>query len=312
MTERTTQQPWEWAEEKWRGHVERVRAGRRLIDPDPGRRWPEGARAAVALSFDSDHETPHLRDARTSPGLMATGEYSARVGVPRILALLERYAIPATFFVPAVCALLRPDEAPGYIAAGHEVGVHGWIHERNTLLSHGEELDLISRAADVLQAQTGIRPGGFRSPSWDFSDSTLDVLREVGFAYDSSLMADDEPYEILQDGRPTGMVEIPVEWIRDDAPVLMMSRYEGLRPYMPPRALAQIWIDEFDAAHREGGLFQLTMHPMFIGHRSRLVALRLLLDHLRAHDDLWYATHEQVAAHVAAQLPPTDPLVGRP
>ncbi|WP_083701584.1 polysaccharide deacetylase [Tersicoccus sp. Bi-70] len=296
------QQPWQWDEPTWRGHVDHVRAGRALLAEDPATRWPGGATAAVALSFDSDHETPHLRDGNTSPGLMAVGEYSARVGVPRILALLAEYDVPASFYLPAVCALLRPDEAPSYVEHGHEVAVHGWIHERNTQLGHDDELDLISRATDVLESQTGIRPTGFRSPSWDFSDSTLDVIKQVGFAYDSSLMADDEPYEILDRGERTGIVEIPVEWIRDDAPVLMMSRYEGLRPYMAPRTLAQIWIDEFDQAHADGGLFQLTMHPMFIGHRSRLVALRLLVDHIRTHTDVWWATHADVARHAAANL----------
>jgi peptidoglycan-N-acetylglucosamine deacetylase len=121
------------------------------------------------------------------------------------------------------------------------------------------------------------------------------VIRELGFTYDSSLMADDEPYLLLADGEDTGVLEIPVEWIRDDAPYFMMERYAGLRPYMPPRSALQIWTDEFDAARVEGGLFQLTLHPHIIGHRSRLVVLRRLLEHVRGHDDVWFATHAQVA-----------------
>ena len=102
---------------------------------------------------------------------------------------------------------------------------------------------------------------GIRTPSWDFSDHTLAIIAELGLVYDSSLMADDEPYELLADGRPTGIVEIPVEWIRDDAPYFMMERYGGLRPYTPPRSLLDLWRDEFDAAYAEGGLFQLTAAP---------------------------------------------------
>ena len=227
---------WQWPEPQWRGHVDKVRAGRALAHPDPARRWKGGAKAAVLLSFDSDHETPSLRDSETSPGRMAQGEYGARVGVPRILELLRRYEAPASFYIPAVCALLRPDEVPTYVEQGHEVAVHGWIHERNTLLSYEQELDLLGRATDVLHRQSGARPVGIRTPSWDFSDSTLDVIRELGFVYDSSLMADDEPYELLADGSPTGIVEIPVEWIRDDAPYLMMDRFSGLRPHAAPSA----------------------------------------------------------------------------
>lgn len=295
-------QPWSWPESQWRGHVNRVRAGQTLTHPDPGQRWPNGAKAAVLLSFDSDHETPSLRDGETSPGRMAQGEYGARVAVPRILELLKRHEAPASFYIPAVCALLRPDEVPGYVADGHEVAVHGWIHERNTLLSYEQELDLLGRAVAVLQEQTGSRPAGIRTPSWDFSDSTLRVIQELGFIYDSSLMADDEPYELLADGHPTGVVEIPVEWIRDDAPYLMMDRFASLRPYMPPRKLTQIWKDEFDAAYAVGGTFQLTMHPHIIGHRSRLIILDELMKHIRSFDDVWITTHADLAHHVVSQL----------
>jgi len=296
------QQPWQWTEDEWRGHVEFVRAGRRLVDDDPAARWPGGARVAVAISFDSDHETPALRDGETSPGRMAQGEFGARHAVPRILDLLARHEVPASFFMPAVCALLRPDEAPAYAAAGHEVAVHGWIHERNTALGHDDELELTSRALEVFQQQLGSRPVGIRTPSWDFSGSTLAVIRELGFTYDSSLMADTEPYELLDHGERTGVVEIPVEWIRDDAPYLMMDRFGGLRPHMPPRELLQIWIDEFDAARAEGGLFQLTLHPHIIGHRSRLRVLDELLAHIRAVDDVWFGTHADLAAHVRRLL----------
>ena len=295
-------QPWSWPEDRWRGHVERVRAGRPLSHPTPEQRWKDGAKAAVLLSFDSDHETPSLRDGETSPGRMAQGEYGARVAVPRILELLKRHEAPASFYIPAVCALLRPEEVPNYVAHGHEVAVHGWIHERNTLLNYEQELDLLGRAVGVLEEQSGSRPVGIRTPSWDFSDSTLRVIQELGFAYDSSLMADTEPYELLADGRPTGVVEIPVEWIRDDAPYLMMDRYSGLRPYMAPRQLIQIWKDEFDAAYAEGGVFQLTMHPHIIGHRSRLLVLDELLTYIRSFDDIWITTHADLALHVAPQL----------
>lgn len=285
--------PWQWDETTWREHVGRVRAGRSLF---PGH-WPGGARCAVAVSFDSDHETPSLRDGETSPGKLAQGEYGARVAVPKILRLLERYGVPASFYLPAVCALLRPQEARDYVAAGHEVGLHGWIHERNTLLTGETERELQQRSADALEQVTGARPVGIRTPSWDFSDNTLGVIREMGLLYDSSLMADDDPYELLADGEPTGVVEIPVEWIRDDAPYFMMDRFAALRPYIAPRDVLHIWQDEFDAAYAEGGLFQLTLHPHIVGHRSRLTVLSELLEHITAQEGIWFATHRQIAEH---------------
>jgi peptidoglycan/xylan/chitin deacetylase (PgdA/CDA1 family) len=294
-----TGHPWQWDESTWRGHVERVRAGRSLRPAS----WPGGAKVAVALSFDSDHETPALRDGEVLPGKLAQGEYGARVGVPRILALLAEFQAPATFFMPAVSALLHEGEAKSYVVSGHEVALHGWIHERNTSLDPATERDLAFRAADTLERLTGTRPVGIRTPSWDFSADTLRITRELGLRYDSSLMADDEPYELLADGEPTGVVELPVEWIRDDAPYFMMDRFSALRPYTPPRGVLSIWKDEFDAAYAEGGLFQLTMHPHIIGHRSRMVVLTELLAHIAAHDGVWFATHAQVVDHVLAARP---------
>lgn len=303
---------WQWSEETWRGHVDAVRAGRALR-PQAPESWPGGARVAVALSFDPDHETIPLRDGETSPGRLAQGEYGARVGAVRVLELLERYGVPATFFMPAVSALLHPDEVRRYAASGHEVGVHGWIHERNALLGAEDERALLHRSLDTLDELTGTRPTGIRTPSWDFSDSTLSAILDLGFAYDSSLMADDEPYEVLAGGEPTGLVEIPVDWIRDDAPYFTMDRFGSVRPYTRPRDVLEIWKDEFNEAYRAGGVFQLTMHPHVIGHRSRLVILRELLDHIESHPDVWYATHAELAAaaHAAGagdrNSPPEQP-----
>jgi peptidoglycan-N-acetylglucosamine deacetylase len=292
-----TAQAWQWDEATWRGHAERVRAGRSLKP----RSWPGDARVAVALSFDSDHETIPLRDAETQPGKLSQGQYGSRVGAPRILSLLERRGIRASFFMPAVSALLHPDEARSYADAGHEIGIHGWIHERNMQLRPEDERELSLRSADTLERVSGQRPVGIRTPSWDFSDATLSVIREMGLLYDSSLMADDDPYEIEADGQPTGLIEIPVEWIRDDAVYFPMDRYTGLRPYTPPRGALTIWRDEFDAAYRDGGLFQLTMHPHVIGHRSRMAVLEELLDHISGHAGIWWATHAEVARHVRDQ-----------
>jgi peptidoglycan/xylan/chitin deacetylase (PgdA/CDA1 family) len=287
-------EPWEWPESTWRTHVDRVRAGRSLAPA----RWPGDAKVAVALSFDSDHETISLRANETTPGKLSQGEYGARVGVPRILDLLSRNNIPATFYVPAVCALLRPTEVKSYVDEGHEVGMHGWIHERNVLLSPPTERDLAKRAFDTLARTTGVPPVGIRTPSWDFSHHTLAISRELGLAYDSSLMADDDPYEILADGEPTGMVEIPVEWIRDDAPYFTMDRFTNSRPYTAPRQVLTFWRDEFDAAYQAGGLFQLTMHPHVIGHRSRFAVLSELVDHIISHPHVWFATHADIARYV--------------
>jgi peptidoglycan/xylan/chitin deacetylase (PgdA/CDA1 family) len=157
---------------------------------------------------------------------------------------------------------------------------------------------LTRRSAGVLARVTGVPPVGIRTPSWEFTPATLGIVRELGLLYDSSLMADDEPYELLQHGEPIGVVELPVEWIRDDAIYFNMRMDSPLRPYMPPASLLDIWKAEFEGAVTEGGLFLLTMHPHVIGHRSRLALLEALLRHLRATPGVWFATHAEVARYV--------------
>ena len=149
-------EPWQWPEATWRRIVGRARAGRSLKP----KTWPNGARCAVAISFDADHETIPLRDSDESPMRISQGQYGNRQAMPRILRLLAREAIPASFFYPAVSALLYPDEVRGVAAEGHEIGIHSWIHEANTTLPPGVERDLTFRAADTLERIAGQRPVG--------------------------------------------------------------------------------------------------------------------------------------------------------
>ena len=292
MTDQTRPlEPWQWPDEHWKKLINQVRAGRSYRP----KAWRNGTRCAVALSFDSDHETNELRDGGKSIGRMAWGQYGNRVGVPRLLALLAKYDVRATFFVPAVSALTYPDEQRRVIAEGHEIGIHGWIHEVNSTLPYEAERDVMMRARDALEKITGVRPVGLRTPSWDFSSHTLRIEHEMGLVYDSSLMADEDCYELLLDGEPTGIVELPVEWVRDDAVYFMMLRFQSLRPYTPPTAVFDIFRREFDMAYEEGGLCQITCHPHIIGYRSRIWIIEELIKHAKSRPGVWFATHREVA-----------------
>jgi peptidoglycan-N-acetylglucosamine deacetylase len=290
----TVKPGWRWTYDSALTVVNAVRAGRSLKPAS----WPNNTRVAVLLSFDADNETISLRFGEPNVGHLSQMQYGARVGLDRILALLDKHQIPATFFIPAVSLRITPEMATKIKASGrHEFGIHGWIHETNMTLPDSAERALLKRALDEQMAITGIKPTGYRAPSWNFSPNTLNILRDMGFRYESSLMADDSPYEIVQNGQPTGMVELPVEWINDDAP-LFDPRGNN---YMNPRDLARVWMDEFDKAYEERTMFILTMHPHVIGHRSRMVALELLVDHIRSKPGVWWATHGAAAEYVRKQ-----------
>lgn len=290
---------WKWTMDSVNSVVNEVRAGRSLQP----KAWPNGARVAVLLSFDVDNETIAIRYGEPTVGSLAEMQYGARVGLPRIMRLLDKHKIPASFFIPSVSLAITPSMAGLITQSGrHEFAVHGWIHELNMTLPDSAERALLTKAVAELTALTGQKPTGYRAPSWNFSPNTLSILRDMGFRYESSLMADDAPYELLQRGQPTGLVELPVQWILDDAP-LFDPRGER---YMNPRDIARVWMDEFDKAYEEGTMFVLTLHPHVSGHRSRIVALELLIAHIQAKGagTVWWATHAAAAEYVrsAAKL----------
>ena len=294
---------WQWTMDSVMSVVHSVRAGRSLQPAS----WPGGARVAVLLSFDVDNETIALRYGEPTIGSLSQMEYGARVGLERVVRLLDAKRIPATFFIPSVSLAITPGMADIIRRSGrHEFGVHGWIHEMNATLPDSVERALVTKALTELTRMTGSRPTGYRAPSWNFSPNTLSILRDLGFRYESSLMADDRPYELLQNGQPTGIVELPVEWILDDAPLF---NPQGER-YSAPRDVAQVWIDEFDKAYDEGTMLVLTMHPHVIGHRSRMVALELLIAHIEAKGagKVWWSTHGAAAEYVRKEAGLGEPV----
>jgi peptidoglycan-N-acetylglucosamine deacetylase len=279
--------------EQLRAQMFHVSAGKRLKGP-----WPNGARVAVGFSFDVDNATAALSTGNIDYEILSRGEYGAVDGLPRILRILDRQQIPASFFIPAASAVLHPAMIKDIQSAAqpHEIGVHGWIHERLPVLNNeNEEQRLLDLSIETLTSVTGRRPVGYRAPSWKFSQWTMGQVKAAGFLYDSSLMASDDPYEILLDGQPTGVVELPIERILDDAPYYG-SNADGSNP--SDGDVYEIFKSEFDVAYDEGGLYLLTLHPHMIGHRSRAAMLERLIQYVKSKPGVWIATHEQIATHV--------------
>ena len=284
-----------WDERQLRDAVDLARVGRKLTPKS----WPNGARVAVCLSFDTDTEAPLLRDGTTSPTALSAADFGAQSGVPRILAMLDRHQIPATFFVTAVDAMLHPDMIAAIQKSGrHEIGVHGWIHETPTRLSAGDEERLLDQAVEYLTKITGKRPLGYRAPSWAFSTTTLDLIQKKGFLYDSSLQALDEPYEIESRGKLTGVVELPIDWTLTETPFL------GQNGRMPnPAFLYQLYKDEFDGAYQERTMFVLTLHPYLSGHRAPMQHLEQFVTYIQSKPGVWFATAADIARHVKGSKP---------
>jgi peptidoglycan/xylan/chitin deacetylase (PgdA/CDA1 family) len=284
-------------EEQVRQAVSLVRAAQKLTP----KAWPNGARVAVCLSFDVDNELLWRRTPLPVP--LSQGEYGATTGLPRVLDLLDRESVPASFYIPAMSAALHPQMIQDILKRKrHEIGVHGWMHESLPAIGDAaKEQQLLTQSVDYLTKATGKRPVGFRAPSWAFSQFTLEQIRKAGFLYDSSFMAMDEPYELLANGQKSGMIELPINWIADDYPYYEPEANGSLPD---PQRVFDIYKGEFDAAYQERSMFILTMHPHITGHRSRIAALEKLIVYMKQKPGVWFATLEQVADYVKAQENP--------
>ncbi len=281
---------WRWSDQRIGDFWRRLSAGPSLKPAA----WPGGAVVAVvAVALSFDYQMGSVYEPSPAASTSTNSMYDGRTGLPRILKVLDTQQVPASFFVTGVTAQFYADTLKQIMASGrHEIGVHGWIHENNVQLPPEDERRLLGKAIDAIQAVTGRKPAGYRSPSWQFSDATVGLLREYGFVYDSGMMADDDPYEIYVDGKSTGLVEIPVEWLRDDA-----MYYPRQNPHTPDEVF-DVLRAEFDKAYEEHGVFQVTMHPRISGHRSRVMMLDRLITYIKERKGVWFATHEQIARHV--------------
>jgi peptidoglycan/xylan/chitin deacetylase (PgdA/CDA1 family) len=271
--------------------------------------WPDGHRAALSLTFDVDAESAILAVDPVYARRLSTmshQRYGPRVGVPRILRMLERTGVRATFFIPGLTADLHPEMVHAVLEAGHELGHHGYSHVPYHRMTDDEQRRDIERAfASLERAGGGLRPDGFRAPWWELTNSTPGILSEFGFAWDSSLMDDDHPY--LLDTGTSVLAELPVHWMLDD-----WEQYAFLpEPHIgavieSPAKVLDLWGSELEALAGEGGLMVHTSHPFLSGRASRVATLERVVERARELGGIWIASAGEIAAHVRDTVPPGE------
>jgi peptidoglycan-N-acetylglucosamine deacetylase len=269
---------------------------------------PEGKRIAVNLGVDFDAQSLWLGAFNMpTPAMMARGEFGAKVGVPRILELFERFGIKSTFFIPGHTVDTFTDACRQVAEHGHELGHHGYYHENPTMIDAETERRLMEMALASFDQQLGVRPRGYRSPYWDYSESTLDLVEELGFSYDSSLMARDlVPYRPQRwqvnwerasvAGPASRVLEIPVNWYLDDFPVF--AYVGGVQTgQQDTDTFLRRWRDIFDYGYErvEGACFASTVHPQIIGQAHHMLAFERLIEHIASKDDVWFAPLAEIA-----------------
>jgi peptidoglycan/xylan/chitin deacetylase (PgdA/CDA1 family) len=251
----------------------------------------------VAFTFDFDAEEVWIGEDPANadrPGVLSQGTYGAKVAVPLILELLERHGLRATFFTPGRVAERYPGRVREILAAGHEVGLHGYTHTSPANLPRDEEEAELVKAKGILE-DLGAEPAGYRSPSWEFSRHTIALLAEHGLRYSSNFMDDIRPYRHAEGG----IVELPVQWLLDDAPHFWFSGADWTRKIATTADVEAIWREEFEGIRQLDGSFVLTMHPQIIGRPSRLALLDRFIAWVTLHDGVRVATCAEIAAGVA-------------
>ena len=234
------------------------------------------AECTVVLSFDVDGSSGMInRDPRVEhrPSARSFGDYGPTVAVPHILTALARADVPASFYVPGWVAERNPATVERIATAGHEIGHHGYLHEppATLLVISEEEAEVLDKGSEILRGITGESVAGYRSPSWELSDVSLQLMVERGFRYDSSLMGSDAPYWVA--AGDSALVELPIHWALDDYPYFVFAPTDGRRLQAAPEHVESTWRDAFDEIRRRGGVFTLTMHPYIIGRPGRVAML---------------------------------------
>jgi peptidoglycan-N-acetylglucosamine deacetylase len=265
--------------------------------------WPAGYTAAACLTFDLDAEAAVLTADinsvnRMSP--MSHQAYGPLAGVPRILDLLARNNVRATFFVPGYSAHRYPSVVRAIAEAGHEIAHHSYFHENTIGMDAGTEADMIDLGLQALRDVAGVRPAGYRAPMWEMTYDTPRLLADRGFLYDSSLMDSDHPYRLAVAGGEGSLIEIPAYWGLDDwEQYAFLPDLIGSGVIESPLKALEMWTLELEAMHAIGAAFVLTCHPFLSGRPARARALELLIDKMAALPGLWITTVGEVARHVA-------------
>jgi peptidoglycan/xylan/chitin deacetylase (PgdA/CDA1 family) len=273
-------------------------------------------RHIVCLTFDFDTMSGLIARGLTTPTPLSRGEFGARAS-PRILAFLQSRGISATWFTPGFTIESFPHECEAVVNAGHEIAHHSWAHVPPASQSRDEEEADLVRANEAILRLTGRTARGYRSPSWDLSPSTVELLVKHGFVYDSSLMgADYWPYrarqgDVAELGRPyrfgaeTPLIEMPISWSLDDFPHFEFLRTPQtiLQGLQPARAVMGNWLDEFRYMKKsvDWGILTYTMHPYVIGRGYRMLALEELVDEL-ARQGAVFMTMEEAAQEAQGRM----------
>jgi peptidoglycan-N-acetylglucosamine deacetylase len=250
----------------------------------------------VAFTFDFDAEEVWIGEDPANehrPGVLSQGTYGAKVAVPLILDLLERHGVRATFFTPGRVAERHPHRVREIVAAGHELALHGYTHRSPATLSREEEESELTRARAILEG-FGAEVTGYRSPSWEFSAHTVELLAAHGLTYSSNFMDDLRPYR----HEHGGLVELPVQWILDDAAHFWFDGASWTKKISTTAEVRSIWEEEFLGLRNLGGSCVFTMHPQIIGRPSRLAFLDDFLGFVASHDDVRISTCAEIAGRV--------------
>lgn len=259
-------------------------------------KWPNGYQMAVCLTWDVDGESaPYARtpeQAKKQLSELHQRRYGPTIGMKKILSMLEKHGIKGTFYIPGYIAGLYKEMTKAVVEQGHALGLHGFLHESMDVLDEKSEEEILIKSIETFVKLLGEAPKIYRSPSWELNRWTPNLLVKHGILSDSSLMDDEKPYVLKTD---TGsIIEIPIQWILDDAEYWMHTRANREKPIADPETVLRIWSKEFDGYYQSGGCFVLTLHPFVSGRWVYMDVIEQFIRYMKGFPNIWWTTIDQL------------------
>ena len=282
--------------------------------------WPQNYKMAVCLTWDVDGESAqYVRypdRARNQLSELHQRLFGPQVGVWRVLRMLDKQAVPATFYIPSYTAMMHPEIVKAFVKAGYPVGLHGHLHETLDTVDEQQENEIMRISKEIIGEQCGYTPTLYRSPSWELNRRTPEILVRHGVRSDSSLMDDEVPYALETPAGP--LIEIPIQWALDDAEYWMHSRVNRDKALADPETALAFWRGEFEGFYEDGSCYVLTLHPFISGRHTTMRAIKKLIKYIKTFSGVWWTTMEEVTAHAERLLaagklerresPPAEPV----
>ena len=256
------------------------------------------------------------------------GLWAGEIGIPRLVKLFDRYGIKSTFFTPGHTIESFPEQIEMVVAAGHEIGAHGYSHENPRDMDPDQEEAVMVKSIELIEQFTGSKPTGYIAPWGEMTQITADLLLKHGFEYDRThVLHDFQPFYVrtgdswtkidytkrahewmkpIVRGKEINLVSLAFNWYLDDLPPMMfVKKFANSFGFTNPRDIEDLWRDQFDWVYEEYdyAVFPICIHPDVSGRPQVLLMLRRLIEYMAGKPGVSFDTCHNIQRDFRKRFP---------